>query len=273
MNEFERRFGGIERLYGSEQTSAIRKLHIAVIGLGGVGSWAAEALARSGVGEITLIDMDDVCLSNINRQSHALTSTIGELKTEVIAERLKQINPEIQVHVVDDFITPENITQYLTGTESEPEADPRGPIDGVLDAIDSIKAKTSLLAWCKRNKLPVVTTGGAGGQIDPAQIRIADVARVKQDPLMAKVRNQLRRDFNFSTNPKRKFGIDCVYSEEQLRYPTNDGNVSYAKPGSEAMRLDCSTGFGASMMVTASFGLFAAAQLLKRVLPEYVPES
>lgn len=280
MNNYERRFGGIERLYGSNNVAVLKQLHIVVIGVGGVGSWAAEALARSGVGTLTLIDMDEVCASNINRQSHALSDTIGQSKIEVLGARLRAINPELQVHLVDDFISATNLDDYLGGqgleagnAEEEPcNAQGTRPPDGVLDAIDSIAAKTALLAWCKRNKMRVVTTGGAGGQIDPSQIRVADVAKVVQDPLMAKVRSQLRRDFNFTSNPKRKFGIDCVYSTEQLRYPTGDGRVSYAKPGAQDTPMNCSTGFGACMMVTASFGLQAAATLLDRLLPEPKPQ-
>lgn len=260
MDSYARRFGGIERLYGSRNVQVIAQLHIVVIGLGGVGSWAAEALVRTGVGEITLIDMDEVCLSNVNRQSHALSDTIGQSKIEVVAARLRSINPALKVHLVDDFISADNLQDYLSTAP-----------DGVLDAIDSIHAKTALLAWCKRNKIRVVTTGGAGGQIDPSQISVADVAKVVQDPLMAKVRAQLRRDYHFTSNPKRKFGIDCVYSTEQLRYPASDGQVSYAKPEAQHTPLNCSTGFGASMMVTASFGLQAAATLLQRLLPEPKP--
>ncbi|RUO29823.1 tRNA cyclic N6-threonylcarbamoyladenosine(37) synthase TcdA [Aliidiomarina sedimenti] len=260
MDDFARRFGGIERLYGTANTAVIRSLHLAVVGVGGVGSWAAEALVRSGIGELTLVDMDDVCLSNMNRQSHALTDTIGRPKIEVLGERLLQINPDLTLHLVDDFATPSNLAEIFANRPH-----------GILDAIDSIAAKTALLAWCKRQKIPVVTTGGAGGQIDPSQIAVADVARVSQDPLMAKVRSQLRRDYNFTTNPKRKFGIHCVYSTEQLRYPAGDGEVSYAKPGTQSGRMDCSSGFGASMMVTASFGLQAAAVLLNRLLPQAKP--
>lgn len=260
MDNYERRFGGIERLYGATNMAAMRGLHIAVVGVGGVGSWAAEALARTGVGTITLIDMDDVCLSNINRQSHALTETIGRAKIEVLGERLKSINPDLKVHLVDDFINPQNLAECFANKP-----------DGVLDAIDSIAAKTALIAWCKRQKIRIVTTGGAGGQIDPSHIKVADIAKVIQDPLMAKVRSQLRRDYNFTKNPKRKFGIDCVYSTEQLRYPVGDGQVSYAKPGASAEAMNCSTGFGASMMVTASFGLQAAATLLHKLIVDVKP--
>ena len=262
MNSYERRFGGIERLYGCNNVAAIKQLHIAVVGVGGVGSWAAEALARTGIGTLTLIDMDEVCASNINRQSHALSDTIGQSKITVLGARLRAINPDLTVNLIDDFISAANLSEYLDG--------PCRP-DGVLDAIDSIAAKTALLAWCKRNKVRVVATGGAGGQVDPSQITVADVAKVVQDPLMAKVRARLRREFNFTSNPKRKFGIDCVYSTEQLRYPTGDGRISYAKPGAQAAPMNCSTGFGACMMVTASFGLQAAATLLNRLVPEPKP--
>lgn len=260
MDNYERRFSGIQRLYGHRNAQFINELHLAVVGVGGVGSWAAEALARTGVGKLTLIDMDDVCLSNVNRQSHALTETIGQPKIEVLAARLQSINPDLKLNLVDDFVSPANLEQCFA---DRPQ--------GVLDAIDSISAKTALLAWCKRQKIRVVTTGGAGGQIDPSQIAVADIARVIQDPLMAKVRSQLRRDYNFSSNPKRKFGIDCVYSTEQLRYPAGEGQVSYAKPGSGAARLDCSTGFGACMMVTGAFGMQASATLINRLLPEPKP--
>ncbi|RUO26459.1 tRNA cyclic N6-threonylcarbamoyladenosine(37) synthase TcdA [Aliidiomarina minuta] len=260
MDNYGQRFSGIQRLYGHTNAQRIRELHLAVVGVGGVGSWAAEALARTGVGELTLIDMDDVCLSNVNRQSHALSETVGQPKIAVLAARLQSINPELKINQVDDFVSPSNLAECFTNRP-----------DGVLDAIDSISAKTALLAWCKRQKIRVVTTGGAGGQIDPSQIAVADIARVIQDPLMAKVRSQLRRDYNFSSNPKRKFGIDCVYSTEQLRYPATEGQVSHAKPAHGAARLDCSTGFGACMMVTGAFGMQAAATLINRLLPEPKP--
>ncbi|RTE86226.1 MULTISPECIES: tRNA cyclic N6-threonylcarbamoyladenosine(37) synthase TcdA [Gammaproteobacteria] len=262
MSDYSLRFGGIGRLYGSAQLHRIQQLSIAVAGLGGVGSWAAEALVRSGVGHITLIDMDDIAMSNTNRQLHTLQSTVGQSKAEVLAQRFKDINPELSVTVVDDFIQAEQPLALI----------PEGT-DGILDAIDSLNAKTALLAHCVRNKIKVVTTGGAGGQIDPTQIKVTDLARVQQDPLMAKARNTLRRNYGFSRNPKRKFGIDCVYSEEQLRYPLDSGEVTYTKPGEAARSLDCSSGFGASMMVTGTFGLMASAQLLKRLLQLETPTS
>jgi tRNA A37 threonylcarbamoyladenosine dehydratase len=218
-----------------------------------------EALARTGIGKLTLIDLDDVCTTNINRQLPATDDTIGQLKTEVLAQRVKSINPNCEVKVIDDFLLPENFEEYLTGA------------DAVLDAIDSVNTKAALVAWCKRRKLRLVVCGGAGGQIDPGMIRVGDLAKAKQDPLLAKVRSQLRRDYGFSKNPKRKWGVDCVYSEEQLRYPVIsgelEGEVTLQKPGSGSMRMDCSSGFGAAMVVTCSFAMQATATLLKRLNP------
>ena len=255
------RFGGIKRLYGNQQTQILFESHVCVIGIGGVGSWVAEALARTGVGQITLIDMDDICATNINRQIHALTDTVGDLKIEAMQERIKQINPHCTVNLVDDFISPDNLREYIDAS-----------FDYVVDAIDSVKAKSALIAYCKRNKIPIITTGGAGGQTDPTQITVADISKTVQDPLMSKVRSTLRRDYNFSKNPKRKFGVDCVYSTEQLVYPTSDGQVCQQKPDSEGpMRLDCSGGFGAVTMVTASFAFVAAARVVKKLIAKKLP--
>jgi tRNA A37 threonylcarbamoyladenosine dehydratase len=253
----DQRFGGVSRVYGQQALNHFQQLHIVVAGLGGVGSWAVEALARTGIGKLTLIDLDDVCTTNINRQLPATDDTIGQLKTEVLAQRVKSINPNCEVKVIDDFVLPENFEEYLTGA------------DAVLDAIDSVNTKAALVAWCKRRKLRLVVCGGAGGQIDPGMIRVGDLAKAKQDPLLAKVRSQLRRDYGFSNNPKRKWGVDCVYSEEQLRYPVIsgelEGEVTLQKPGSGSMRMDCSSGFGAAMVVTCSFAMQATATLLKRL--------
>ncbi|TMO56604.1 tRNA cyclic N6-threonylcarbamoyladenosine(37) synthase TcdA [Pseudoalteromonas phenolica] len=253
--EQQLRFGGIGRLYGAQALTWLGEAHFCVIGIGGVGSWVAESLARTGVGKITLIDMDDICVTNINRQIHALTDSVGEQKIEAMAARIKQINPECDVQLVDDFLTLENIREYITG------------YDYVIDCIDAVNEKAALIAHCKRNKIPVITTGGAGGQIDPSQILYGDVAKTTQDPLMAKVRYLLRKKYNFTTNPKRKFAVDCVYSTEQLAYPTGDGEVCLAKQGTEgAKNMDCATGFGSATMVTASFGFFASSKAIKKYL-------
>ena len=251
MSEYEERFGGIRRLYGLEQAEKLRRAHICVIGIGGVGSWAAEALARSGIGSITLIDHDDIAESNINRQIHSLSDTLDRSKVEVMAERIRQINPECQCNIIDDFITDTNLEKYLSTD-----------YDYVIDAIDSIKFKCAIIYYCKRNKIPIITTGGAGGLIDPTAITVSDLAKTWNDPLAAKVRSQLRYQYGYTKNPKRTFGIKCVYSTEQQRYPKTDGSVCHAKPGVKGVNLDCSMGFGSSTAVTASFGFVAAAQVM-----------
>lgn len=265
MTDYSLRFGGIARLYGINGATILQQAHVCVIGIGGVGSWVAEALARNGVGQITLIDLDDICVTNINRQIHALTSTIGESKVEVMSERIKQINPECRVNVIEDFVTIENLNELMSVH-----------YDYVIDAIDSVDIKTRLIAHCKRNKMPIITIGGAGGQVDPSKIAITDLSKTYQDPLLAKVKNQLRREFNFpradiAKASKRKFSIDAVFSTEQLRYPNDLGGVCLAKPDSNngnntAMRLDCSGGFGATTHVTATFAFFAVGRAIDKLL-------
>lgn len=249
LDNYEQRFGGIGRLYTPEGLEKLRRSHICVIGIGGVGSWAVEALARSGIGKITMIDMDDICVTNINRQIHAMSGQIGKLKTESMQERITLINPECRVEIIDDFITPENIPDYLN----------RG-YDYVIDAIDSVKTKAALIAYCKRNKIKLITTGGAGGQTDPTQIQIADLSKTIQDPLASKVRSLLRKEYNFSQNPKRKFGIDCVFSTQPLIFPKiSDGCEVSAT-------MNCASGFGAVTMVTATFGFFAVSRVIDKLL-------
>ncbi|RCV86391.1 tRNA cyclic N6-threonylcarbamoyladenosine(37) synthase TcdA [Billgrantia montanilacus] len=255
QHDHDLRFGGIRRLYGSRAAERFRTAHVVVVGVGGVGSWAVEALARSGIGKLTLIDLDDVCVSNVNRQLHALDGTIGRPKVEVLAERCRAIQPGIEVVADSAFVTPTNLAERIPQDA-----------DHVVDAIDSVLAKAALIAWCKRRKLPITVTGAAGGQTDPTRIRIADLSRTEHDPLLAKVRARLRRDFGFSRNPKRRFSVECVYSDEQLVYPGNDGEVCFQKPGTgEATRLDCASGFGSATFVTGSFGFTAVSRVLARL--------
>ncbi|MFB9147692.1 tRNA cyclic N6-threonylcarbamoyladenosine(37) synthase TcdA [Halomonas alkalicola] len=254
-DDHDLRFGGIRRLYGSRAVERFRSAHVVVVGVGGVGSWTVEALARSGIGKLTLIDLDDVCVSNVNRQLHALDGTVGRPKVEVLAERCRAIQPGIEVVEEIAFVTPTNLAERI------PE-----DADHLVDAIDSVVAKAALINWCKRRKLPITVTGAAGGQTDPTRIRVADLARTEHDPLLAKVRARLRRDFGFSRNPKRRFSVECVYSDEQLVYPSADGEVCLQKPGSgESTRLDCASGFGAATFVTGSFGFVAASRVLARL--------
>lgn len=251
---YQDRFAGIARLYGLSALEVFQKSKVAVIGVGGVGSWAAEALARTGFGEIHLIDMDDICVSNTNRQLHTLKSTVGQLKVEATAARLQDINPELVVRPTMDFLTPNNMTQYLSG------------MDYVVDAIDSVKVKAALAVWCRRNKVPLIMTGAAGGQIDPSQITVGDLNKTHNDPLAKKVRSILRREYGYSRNPKRNYSIHCVYSTEQLKYPQPDGSVCMQKSFTDGpVKMDCSGGFGAATMVTASFGFIAAAKVAEKL--------
>ena len=249
VDNYEQRFGGIGRLYTPEGLSKLRQAHVCVIGIGGVGSWAVEALARTGIAKITMIDMDDICVTNINRQIHAMTGTVAQLKTESMKERVERINPECVVEIIDDFISPENIPEYLN----------RG-YDYVLDAIDSVRTKAALIAYCKRNKIKLITTGGAGGQTDPSQIQIADLSKTIQDPLASRVRSLLRKEYNFSQNPKRKFGIDCVFSTQPLIFPKMGEGCEVSAT------MNCANGFGAVTMVTATFGFFAVSRLVDKLL-------
>ncbi|MBN4063464.1 tRNA threonylcarbamoyladenosine dehydratase [Cardiobacterium sp. AH-315-I02] len=254
----EERFGSLARLYGEQELQKIQNAHICVVGIGGVGSWVVEALARSGVQHLTLIDGDDISRSNMNRQCHTLESTIGKMKTQVMKQRVLDINPECQVKAVEQFLNEKNIFDLLL-------PDTELPFNCVVDAIDRIKYKAQMIYFCKRNKLPVVTTGGAGGLLDPTQIEIKDLSRTWNDPLAASVRLALRQLHNFTRNPKRSFGVPCVFSTEQQRYPDKDGNVGYQKPGVAGLSLDCSFGYGSSVMVTAGFGFAAATKSIELI--------
>jgi len=248
-------FSGIERLYGAQAYGLIKRMHVCVVGIGGVGSWVVEALARSAVRNITLIDYDTIESSNINRQIHALNSTIEQKKCTVMLERVKDINPDCEVNIIDDFITLDNMAELLNNG-----------YDYVVDAIDSIKFKAGLIYYCKRNKIPVITTGGAGGLTDPSVVKIADLSKTYNDALAAKVRSTLRDQYNFTRNPKRSFRVDCVFSSQQQLYPKDDGSVSHEKPGIHGVSLDCRFGYGAASFVTGTFGFIAAAHIIKKYL-------
>jgi len=241
-----RRFGGIARLYGEQGAARIAAAHVAVIGVGGVGSWAVEALVRSSVGCLTLVDMDHVAESNMNRQLSAMQDTLGRLKVDVLAERACQINPQIVINAVDAFVDQENMAALI-----------RHEFDWVVDCIDSFRIKAALIAHCRRRKQPLITTGAAGGQIDPTRIRVSDLRRTEQDALLARTRRLLRQDFGFPTNPKRAFGVPAVWSDEPVR-------VSQGCEVQKDSSLNCA-GYGACMPVTASFGMAAAGYILSRL--------
>jgi tRNA A37 threonylcarbamoyladenosine dehydratase len=251
------RFAGIDRLYGTGAVARLARAHVAVVGLGGVGSWAAEALARSGVGRMTLIDADDVCVSNVNRQAHALEGAFGRAKVAVMAERLRAIHPALRVEPVAEFVTVNNLAQLLD----------RG-YDAVVDACDALRVKVDMIAFCRRRKLPLVVSGSAGGRTDPTLIVSRDLSRTEHDVLLGLVRRKLRDEYGWTRNPKRYFGVPAVYSRENVRYPQADGSVCRMRPTSPAgaLKLDCSGGLGAAMHVTATFGMVAAARVIERLL-------
>lgn len=248
-------FGALLRVYGQAAYHYLPQLRICVIGMGGVGSWAAESLARTGVGHLTIIDHDDISASNINRQLHALQETVGHSKVELMRERLLSINPDCDVIAEDDFLAESNLEHYLDRQ-----------FDVVIDAIDSIRFKAAMIAFCRRRKIRIVTTGGAGGRTDPLAVGVADLSRTWNDALAAKVRSRLRADYGFSRNPRRRFGVECVYSSEQPVYPNKTGGVTHAKPGVAGVRLDCEQGYGSVAFVTGTFGLVAAARAVNRAL-------
>lgn len=249
--DLDRRFGGIARLYGESALAAFRQAHICVIGVGGVGSWAVEALARSAIGRITLIDLDHLAESNVNRQIHALTDTLGQAKVAALAERIAQINPCCQVSGVEEFITEENIASLTVP----------GRFDYVIDAIDDARAKTALIVHCRSHQIPLVTIGSAGGQLDPTRIAVIDLSRTEQEPLLARVRKRLRAHHGFPRGTKNKFGIDAVYSTEPLRHPelcvTDEDTAGITG-------LNCA-GYGSAVVVTASFGFVAAGFVLRKL--------
>lgn len=252
--DIQRRFAGIAKLYGDSGLERFNQSHVCVIGVGGVGSWAVESLARSGIGEITMIDMDIVAESNINRQLPAMSSTLGRDKTAVLEDRIQEINPECRVHIIDDFVTIENTSGLLTKD-----------MDFVVDCIDSSRVKAALISHCKRQKIKIITLGGAGGQIDPGKITLGDLSQTKQDPLLAKTRKLLRQDYGFSTDPKKRFSVPAVYSMEAQRYAMEDGSVSYDKPAGSGSSLSCAGGLGSCTAVTATFALRAVSEVLKKL--------
>jgi len=256
-SDYAQRFAAIERLYGEKGAARIRELHVCVVGIGGVGSWAVEALARSGVGALTLIDYDEVCPTNVNRQVHALSSSIGQKKIVAMAARVNEINANCRCTLVDDFINDRNLFDHLPVERN---------FDYVIDAIDSIKYKAALIYYCKRNKIPIITTGAAGGLTDPTKIMVKDLTRTFNDPLAAKVRSQLRTAHGYTRNPQRYFGVECVFSSQQQVYPKGDGSVGFQKPGIHGVHLDCRMGYGSATFVTATMGFVAVSRLIEKSL-------
>jgi tRNA A37 threonylcarbamoyladenosine dehydratase len=244
--DLQRRFGGLERLYGMDGAAAIRRAHVAVIGIGGVGSWAAEALARSGIGALTLVDLDHVAVSNINRQIHALDSTIGQAKVLAMRERIAQINARCTVHAVEEFVEPVNWPQLL----------PAG-VDAVIDACDQVQAKAAMAAWARDTKAMFIACGAAGGKRLAHKADIDDLANTTHDPLLAQLRYRLRK-FHGAPKDGKKIGVACVFSREAVAPP--DPSCAIEGDGS----LNCH-GYGSVVSVTATFGQCAAGWVLDRI--------
>ncbi len=245
--DYQRRFGGIVRLYGKNALEYFSRAHVCVIGIGGVGSWLVEALARSGIGQITLIDLDHVAESNINRQLPALESTLGKAKALVMKERVNEINPDAKVWIIDDFITIENMSQLLSEQ-----------YQFIVDCIDSYRIKAHLIAFCKEQRIPLLVMGGAGGRTDPLRIRVSDLRDTEQDPLLAKTRRQLRQHYGYSRNVKQKMHVDAVWSGEPLVRQPVDADCAISSG------LQCG-GLGSCMTVTAGFALNGAAFVLQKL--------
>jgi tRNA A37 threonylcarbamoyladenosine dehydratase len=242
----QRSFGGLQRLFGVEAAERIQRSHVAVVGIGGVGSWAAEALARSGVGEISLLDMDHIAESNINRQVHALASTLGMAKIEAMRERIAQINPDCKVHCVDLFVEPDNWPQVL----------PAG-VTAVIDACDQVQSKAAMAHWARQTKTIFVSVGAAGGKRHAHLVDAGDLSKVTHDPLLAQVRYRLRK-FHGAPREGKSIGIQCVFSREAVAAP--DASCAVSSDGS----LNCH-GYGSLVTVTASFGLCAAGLVMDEI--------
>jgi tRNA A37 threonylcarbamoyladenosine dehydratase len=252
------RFAGIDQLYGRGSVETLARKRVCVVGLGGVGSWTVEALARSAVGHLCLVDADDICLSNTSRQLHALEGQYGREKAAVLAERCRAINPAATVEAIPQFLTPGNLAELLD----------RG-YDLVIDACDSFRAKVETIAWCRRRKLPVLVSGSAGGRTDPTLVRIRDLSRTEHDALLALIRKKLRSEFGFPRNADRYFGVPAVYSLENVRYPQADGSVCGTRPAlgaAAALKLDCGAGLGSATHITGSFGFALAGRALQQLL-------
>lgn len=278
MSDFETRFGGIARLYGRSGLEKLRAAHVCVVGIGGVGTWAAEALARSGVGALTLVDLDEICVTNINRQLHALTETVGRAKVDVMAERLRAINPECRVtaepnffneQTADSLLAPKQCAAGVPPTDQTSDKSPGKPsqarYDFVLDAIDDVTNKVLLLVRCRKNHIPVVACGGAGGRRELTAVRVGDLSQASHDKLLAEVRRRLRQEHGFPAG-QQAMDVPCVYSVERTVFPQSDGTVCEMRSAAEdGTRLNCNGGLGSATFVTGAFGFAAAGFVVRKI--------
>ncbi len=253
-HEIEVRFGGIERLYGKKSFQQLCSSHVAVVGLGGVGSWVVESLARSAVGKISLFDMDEVCITNTNRQLQALTSTVGKSKAKLLQERILEINPLCEVFCIEDFVTAKTMDKYLTGD-----------FDFIADCIDGVRHKCDIIDFSKKKNIPIISAGAAAGKTDPSLIRLEDLTRSRNDMLLTRVRKKLRQEYGFSRGDK-KFKVACVYSEQLAVYPNERGEIcTHVAPDSNKKR-DCETGMGTATHLTGTMGFFMASFIINEII-------
>jgi tRNA threonylcarbamoyladenosine dehydratase len=250
------RFAGVGRLLGRAGLERLHAAHVGVIGVGGVGSWTVEGLARSGIGALTLVDLDDVCITNVNRQLPALEGQMGRPKISVLAERVRLINPECRVTEVHEFFTEATAPRLLAP-----------PFDFVVDAVDLMSHKALLIASCRERGRRVITIGGAGGRRDPTKIHAGDIGEAT-DELLRQVRKKLRRLYGFSSGAQKgitRMGVRCIWSSEAPVFPWADGTcAAVAEPGSN-LKLDCESGFGTAVFVTGAFGLAAAGEVVRTI--------
>jgi tRNA A37 threonylcarbamoyladenosine dehydratase len=258
--DFTQRFGGIARLYGVIGLQKLLNSHVLIVGLGGVGTWAAEALARSGIGAITLVDLDDICITNTNRQIHAMDNMFGKLKVNAIQDRILAINPQCKVTAIEDFFTADS----AEGIFNE-------KYDYVIDAIDSLQNKCVLASICRDKNIPLIVTGGAAGKRNPAKIKVDDLGLACNDSLLFSLRKRLRQEFDFPSgegftrSKKQKFNIACVYSDEEPYFPAIDGTICKTAEGQTNLKMDCETGMGSATHTTGTFGFLAASHVIDQI--------
>ena len=255
--EENERFGGIARLYGQAGLLALNKARVCVVGVGGVGSWVVEALARSGVGALTLVDLDEVCVTNVNRQLPAIDGGFGKFKVEELKNRVNGIFPTCNVYVRVEFFNEKTYEEIL-----------KDGFDFVIDAIDNVKNKVLLISECYRRDIPIITSGAAGGLLDGTKVQVMDLAKATQDPLLSKVRSNLRKEHGFPRAPK-KMNVQCVFSPEPAVFPKKDGSICSSRAAMDhqggSMKLNCEWGYGSATFVTGAFGFAAAGEVVRRL--------
>lgn len=261
FEDYNARFGGIARLYGVQGLKNLLSAHVLIIGLGGVGTWAAEAIVRSGVGAITLVDLDDICISNTNRQLHAMDGMIGKMKVKAVADRIFAINPQCRVQIIEEFFTQSTADSILNSN-----------YDYVIDAIDSLQNKCVLASKCKEKNLSLLVTGGAAGKRNPTLVQVDDLGKACNDSLLFALRKRLRQEFNFPSgagftrSKKQIFNIACVYSPEEPLFPQTDGSVCNTAEAGANLKLDCESGMGSVTHLTGTFGFVAASFVIEELV-------